>query len=149
MDINDFEKLAKMYEKQINDLKSRLDAVDGGDAEYEAPSLLENPMDEEEECMCECGEEDCLLCFPEDELEERNDLDSGGAWDEYLKSFSEEDFEPDEDEEYDEDLYSGVELGIPDEVFLGSTSRGDPGKLLDSGYGLYIERAASKKKGKM
>lgn len=145
MAINDFAELAKLYEKQIAELENRLAEYEGEeDEEDQAGMLLENPEEADE--SCECGEEDCPICSAEEELEERDELECGGWKSDTLFSFEEEEFEPDEDGEYDEDLYSGVDMGIPQDVFIGYTERGTPGKLLDSGAGLYMERMKKGKK---
>lgn len=145
MSTKDFAELQKRYEKQIADLEARLARVEGEyEEEYSSNGLLFDSV--EEECECDCGEEDCPICCEEEEIEDRDELANGGWKSEDVFMMEEDEFEPDEDGEYDEELSYGVDLGIPEDVFIGYTERGNPGKLLDSGMGLYMERMKKGKK---
>ncbi len=147
MAINEFAELAKRYEKQIADLESRLSEYEDDEEEVQSKGmLLEDPEDDNEEC--DCGEEDCPICCAEQEVEEeeRQDISGGGWKTDDILVMDEDEFEPDEDGEYDEELSYGVDMGLPQDVFIGYSSRGNPGALLDSGVGLYTERMDMKKK---
>jgi hypothetical protein len=145
MATNDFAELAKRYEKQIAELELRLSEYEDEEEEVQSKGMLFDDTEEADE-ECDCGEEDCVICCAEEEASERDELENGGWKSDQLFAMEEDEFEPDEDGEYDEDLYSGVDMGIPEDVFIGITDRGLPGRLLDSGMGLYMERMKKGKK---